>query len=109
MPPFRAQNESDARKWKNEVKKLQHAVELLKKAGGAHKKCEATTANTENLPHATAMGGLVNYEIQRLTNEINNLKEANKALEEKKVVSFPLFRVRFLVQKRLNLHVCMYV
>lgn len=83
---FRAQNESEARKWKNEVKKLQNAVELLKKAG-ANKKCDTTITSNENMPQA-AMGSLVNYEIQRLTNEINNLKEANKALEEKKLVSF---------------------
>lgn len=87
MLTFRAQNESEARKWKNEVKKLQNAIELLKKAGANTKKCDTTsTNNNENLPQA-AMGGLVNYEIQRLTNEINALKEANKALEEKKVVS----------------------
>lgn len=30
---------------------------------------------------------LVNHEIQRLTNEINMLREANKMAEEKKVVS----------------------
>ena len=68
------------------MKKLQNAVELLKKAS-ANKKGDVAATNTENLPQ-TAMGGLVNYEIQRLTNEINTLKEANKALEEKKVVSF---------------------
>lgn len=86
---FRAQNESEARKWKTEVKKLQNAVELLKKAG-VNKKCDTASTNNENLPQA-AMGGLVNYEIQRLTNEISALKEANKALEEKKVVSFIAF------------------
>ncbi|KNC28137.1 hypothetical protein FF38_04354 [Lucilia cuprina] len=86
---LRAQNESEARKWKTEVKKLQNAVELLKKAGANNnnKKCDtASTNNENNLPQA-AMGGLVNYEIQRLTNEINALKEANKALEEKKVIN----------------------
>lgn len=82
---YRAQNESEARKWKNEVKKLQNAVELLKKAS-SNKKSDITATNTDNSPQ-TAMGGLVNYEIHRLTNEINALKEANKALEEKKVVS----------------------
>lgn len=83
---LRAQNEAEARKWKNEVKKLQSAVEFLKKSG-VTKKCDTTTTvNADNLPHAAA-GGLVNYEIQRLTNEINVLKEANKALEEKKVIN----------------------
>ncbi|XP_058974030.1 uncharacterized protein LOC101901274 isoform X2 [Musca domestica] len=83
---LRAQNEAETRKWKAEVKKLQTVVEHLKKTG-AQKKSESSSTNTnaDNLPQA-AVGGLVNYEIQRLTNEINALKEANKALEEKKVL-----------------------
>lgn len=52
---------------------------------------DAAAANLQTSATTNAaMGGLVNYEIQRLTNEINNLKEANKALEEKKVVSYKL-------------------
>lgn len=71
------------------MKKLQNVVEHLKK-NGAIKKNETTStaANADNLPQQAAVGGLVNYEIQRLTNEIIALKEANKAMEEKKVVSY---------------------
>ncbi|XP_061399545.1 repetitive organellar protein [Musca vetustissima] len=85
---LRAQNEAETRKWKAEVKKLQNVVEHLKKTGVPKKTSEtsSTNANADNLPQA-AVGGLVNYEIQRLTNEINALKEANKALEEKKVIN----------------------
>lgn len=71
------------------MKKLQNAVELLKK-NSVTKKSDTSTANADNMPQA-AVGGLVNYEIQRLTNEINALKEANKAIEEKKVVSLDYF------------------
>ncbi|XP_073817620.1 PFTAIRE-interacting factor 1A isoform X2 [Musca autumnalis] len=83
---LRAQNEAETRKWKAEVKKLQNVVEHLKKTGSPKKsETSSTNTNADNLPQA-AVGGLVNYEIQRLTNEINALKEANKALEEKKVL-----------------------
>ncbi|XP_059219626.1 ras guanine nucleotide exchange factor R isoform X2 [Stomoxys calcitrans] len=83
---LRAQNEAETRKWKTEVKKLQNVVEHLKKNGASRKSETNSTSNAEILPQAAAVGGLVNYEIQRLTNEVNALKEANKALEEKKVL-----------------------
>ncbi|XP_075144997.1 uncharacterized protein LOC142220027 isoform X2 [Haematobia irritans] len=84
---LRAQNEAETRKWKTEVKKLQNVVEHLKKNGTNKRGEQNSASNAENLPQtATAVGGLVNYEIQRLTNEVNALKEANKALEEKKVL-----------------------
>ncbi|XP_065354840.1 putative uncharacterized protein DDB_G0267840 isoform X2 [Calliphora vicina] len=100
---LRAQNESEARKWKTEVKKLQNAVELLKKAG-ANKKCDTASTNNDNLPQA-AMGGLVNYEIQRLTNEISTLKEANKALEEKKVLEEIKTKERNIGQLKKDLQI----
>ncbi|XP_036341034.1 uncharacterized protein LOC118750420, partial [Rhagoletis pomonella] len=86
---LRAQNESETRKWKNEVKRLQNAVELLKKNNtlplvGARK---ATDAGSENLPNASTTGNVTNYEVQRLTNEVIALKEANRALEEKKMIN----------------------
>ncbi|XP_023158328.1 TNF receptor-associated factor family protein DDB_G0272098-like isoform X2 [Ceratitis capitata] len=85
---LRAQNESETRKWKNEVKRLQNAVENLKKSsalpqlGGK----KPTDAGIENLPSASAAGNATTNEVQRLTNEIIALKEANKALEEKKML-----------------------
>ncbi|XP_067644535.1 putative leucine-rich repeat-containing protein DDB_G0290503 isoform X2 [Eurosta solidaginis] len=88
---LRAQNESETRKWKNEVKRLQNALELLKKSNnttpaGAIKK--PIEVGNENLPNAstTANNLIMNQEVQRLTNEVIALKEANRALEEKKML-----------------------
>ncbi|XP_033244215.1 cytospin-A isoform X3 [Drosophila miranda] len=82
---LRAQNDADSRKWKNDVKKLQHTLDVTKKCNGSKKPNElaneATNASTST--HVTTADGLINYEIQRLTNEIAVLKEANKTKEEK--------------------------
>ncbi|XP_028893533.2 putative leucine-rich repeat-containing protein DDB_G0290503 isoform X2 [Zeugodacus cucurbitae] len=85
---LRAQNESETRKWKNEVKRLQNSLEILKKNStlpliGAKK---ATDATNENIPNTSIAGNTTNYEVQRLTNEVIALKEANRALEEKKML-----------------------
>ncbi|XP_053958829.1 janus kinase and microtubule-interacting protein 2-like isoform X1 [Anastrepha ludens] len=87
---LRAQNESETRKWKNEVKRLQNAVELTKKNNttplvGAKK--PPTEVSAENLPNAATAGNVTNYEVQRLTNEVLALKEANRALEERKMIN----------------------
>ncbi|XP_050341424.1 putative leucine-rich repeat-containing protein DDB_G0290503 isoform X2 [Bactrocera neohumeralis] len=86
---LRAQNEAETRKWRNEVKRLQNSLENLKKNTtlpliGAKK---ATDAANENLTNASVAGITTNYEVQRLTNEVNALKEANRALEEKKMIN----------------------
>ncbi|XP_036233259.2 putative leucine-rich repeat-containing protein DDB_G0290503 isoform X2 [Bactrocera oleae] len=85
---LRAQNESETRKWRNEVKRLQNALENLKKNTtlpliGAKK---ATDAANEISPNASIVGNATNYEVQRLTNEVIALKEANRLLEEKKML-----------------------
>ncbi|XP_036322340.1 restin homolog isoform X2 [Rhagoletis pomonella] len=102
---LRAQNESETRKWKNEVKRLQNAVELLKKNNtlplvGAKK---ATDAGSENLPNASTTGNVTNYEVQRLTNEVIALKEANRALEEKKMLEEIKTKERNIGQLRKEL------
>ncbi|XP_037946028.1 nucleoporin nup211-like isoform X2 [Teleopsis dalmanni] len=86
---LRAQNESETRKWKNEVKKLQNALDVSKKSttlAPINIKKNIDAANAENLL-GSATGSLANYEVQRLTNEIITLKEANKSLEEKKLIN----------------------
>ncbi|XP_044314683.1 intracellular protein transport protein USO1 isoform X2 [Drosophila rhopaloa] len=77
---LRAQNDADSRRWKSEVKKLQHALEIAKKSNGIKKPIESGPDSAGI--HVTA-DGLINYEIQRLTNEIAVLKEANRTKEEK--------------------------
>jgi len=80
----RAQNDADSRRWKSEVKKLQHTLEMAKKSNGIKKAIESGPESSG--AHVTA-DGLINYEIQRLTNEIAVLKEANRNKEEKTQVS----------------------
>ncbi|KMZ04823.1 rootletin isoform X4 [Drosophila simulans] len=77
---LRAQNDADSRRWKSEVKKLQHTLEMAKKSNGIKKAIESGPESSG--AHVTA-DGLINYEIQRLTNEIAVLKEANRNKEEK--------------------------
>ncbi|XP_043656162.1 cytospin-A isoform X2 [Drosophila teissieri] len=77
---LRAQNDADSRRWKSEVKKLQHTLEMAKKSNGIKKAIESGPESSGT--HVTA-DGLINYEIQRLTNEIAVLKEANRNKEEK--------------------------
>ncbi|KAH8369230.1 hypothetical protein KR009_004987, partial [Drosophila setifemur] len=77
---LRAQNDADSRRWKSEVKKLQHTLEAAKKSSGMKKHSESGPESSST--HVTA-DGLINYEIQRLTNEIAMLKEANRSKEEK--------------------------
>ncbi|XP_034485125.1 protein Daple-like isoform X3 [Drosophila innubila] len=77
---LRAQNDADSRKWRSEVKKLQQTLESTKKSNVTKKPNELTLDPANS--HAAA-DGLINYEIQRLTNEIAVLKEANKTKEEK--------------------------
>ncbi|EDW96574.2 intracellular protein transport protein USO1 isoform X2 [Drosophila yakuba] len=77
---LRAQNDADSRRWKSEVKKLQHTLEMAKKSNGIKKANESGPESSGT--HVTA-DGLINYEIQRLTNEIAVLKEANRNKEEK--------------------------
>ncbi|XP_033167615.1 intracellular protein transport protein USO1 isoform X2 [Drosophila mauritiana] len=77
---LRAQNDADSRRWKSEVKKLQHTLEMAKKSNGMKKAIESGPESSG--AHVTA-DGLINYEIQRLTNEIAVLKEANRNKEEK--------------------------
>uniref|UniRef100_A0A1B0G985 Uncharacterized protein n=1 Tax=Glossina morsitans morsitans TaxID=37546 RepID=A0A1B0G985_GLOMM len=84
---LRAQNEAETRKWKNEVKKLQNALELFKKTNATIALKKNENVNNETMMTSTNASSLVNYEIQRLTAEINNLKEANKTLEEKKLIN----------------------
>ncbi|XP_030572220.1 myosin heavy chain, non-muscle-like isoform X3 [Drosophila novamexicana] len=76
---LRAQNDADSRKWRNEVKKLQQTLETTKKSNGNRKLNELAVEASSHV----AADGLINYEIQRLTNEIAVLKEANKTKEEK--------------------------
>ncbi|XP_055856980.1 uncharacterized protein LOC129919902 isoform X2 [Episyrphus balteatus] len=90
---LRAQNESESRKWKNEVKKLQNAIELMRKVKKSKDEaCANWTGSSSN--HSTASCStaasnsakdvnLTNHELQRLTNEITSLKDANRNLEEK--------------------------
>ncbi|SPP84026.1 putative leucine-rich repeat-containing protein DDB_G0290503 [Drosophila guanche] len=82
---LRAQNDADSRKWKNDVKKLQHTLDVTKKCNGSKKPNELANEanNASTSTHVTTADGLINYEIQRLTNEIAVLKEANKTKEEK--------------------------
>ncbi|XP_041675149.1 interaptin isoform X2 [Drosophila eugracilis] len=77
---LRAQNDADSRRWKSEVKKLQHTLDIAKKSNGIKKAAESGPDSAGT--HVTA-DGLINYEIQRLTNEIAVLKEANRNKEEK--------------------------
>ncbi|XP_070072713.1 uncharacterized protein Pif1A isoform X2 [Drosophila takahashii] len=77
---LRAQNDADSRRWKSEVKKLQQTLEIAKKSNGIKKSNESGPESGGT--HVTA-DGLINYEIQRLTNEIAVLKEANRTKEEK--------------------------
>ncbi|XP_017846681.1 CAP-Gly domain-containing linker protein 1 isoform X3 [Drosophila busckii] len=79
---LRAQNEADSRKWRVEVKKLQQALETNKKLNANSLK-RSNELTLESSSSHVATDGLNNYEIQRLTNEITLLKEANKAKEEK--------------------------
>ncbi|XP_023169732.2 centrosome-associated protein CEP250-like isoform X4 [Drosophila hydei] len=78
---LRAQNDADSRKWRTEVKKLQQTLETTRKSNGTKKPNELASAEAGS-GHVAA-DGLINYEIQRLTNEIAMLKEANKTKEEK--------------------------
>ncbi|XP_055908249.1 restin homolog isoform X2 [Eupeodes corollae] len=91
---LRAQNESESRKWKNEIKKLQNAMELMRKVKKS--KDEACANWTSSNHHSTAASSSLattsssakdvnqmNHELQRLTNEITSLKDANRNLEEK--------------------------
>ncbi|KAL9873185.1 PFTAIRE-interacting factor 1A isoform 2-T5 [Glossina fuscipes fuscipes] len=84
---LRAQNEAETRKWKTEVKKLQNALELFKKTNATIALKKNENINNETMMTSTNASSLVHYEIQRLTAEINNLKEANKTLEEKKLIN----------------------
>ncbi|KAM8703471.1 hypothetical protein ACLKA7_008145 [Drosophila subpalustris] len=77
---LRAQNDADSRKWRSEVKKLQQTLESTKKSNVVKKPNDLTPDPASS--HVAA-DGLINYEIQRLTNEIAVLKEANKTKEEK--------------------------
>ncbi|XP_020813738.1 intracellular protein transport protein USO1 isoform X2 [Drosophila serrata] len=77
---LRAQNDADSRRWKSEVKKLQHTLDIAKKSNGVKKPIESGPESAGTLVTAD---GLINYEIQRLTNEIAVLKEANRTKEEK--------------------------
>ncbi|XP_017037488.1 putative uncharacterized protein MYH16 isoform X2 [Drosophila kikkawai] len=77
---LRAQNDADSRRWKSEVKKLQHTLDIAKKSNGVKKPIESGPESAGTLVTAD---GLINYEIQRLTNEIAVLKEANRPKEEK--------------------------
>ncbi|XP_032593602.1 myosin-11 isoform X4 [Drosophila grimshawi] len=77
---LRAQNDADSRKWRNDVKKLQQSLESTKKCNLTKKPNELAAEAVNS--HA-AVDGLINYEIQRLTNEIAVLREANKTKEEK--------------------------
>ncbi|XP_043951263.1 uncharacterized protein LOC108031425 isoform X2 [Drosophila biarmipes] len=77
---LRAQNDADSRRWKSEVKKLQQSLDIAKKSNGLKKATESGPDSAGT--HVTA-DGLINYEIQRLTNEIAVLKEANRSKEEK--------------------------
>ncbi|XP_017866105.1 PREDICTED: putative leucine-rich repeat-containing protein DDB_G0290503 isoform X2 [Drosophila arizonae] len=79
---LRAQNDADSRKWRNEVKKLQQTLETARKSSSGTKKPNEP-ASAEAGSSLVAADGLINYEIQRLTNEIAMLKEANKSKEEK--------------------------
>ncbi|XP_062122812.1 putative leucine-rich repeat-containing protein DDB_G0290503 isoform X3 [Drosophila sulfurigaster albostrigata] len=76
---LRAQNDADSRKWRCEVKKLQQTLETTKKSNLSKKPNELASEVNSHV----AADGLINYEIQRLTNEIAVLKEANKTKEEK--------------------------
>ncbi|KAH8360257.1 hypothetical protein KR093_011638, partial [Drosophila rubida] len=76
---LRAQNDADSRKWRCEVKKLQQTLETTKKSNLSKKPNELALEASGHV----AADGLINYEIQRLTNEIAVLKEANKTKEEK--------------------------
>ncbi|XP_053958847.1 uncharacterized protein LOC128863613 isoform X2 [Anastrepha ludens] len=103
---LRAQNESETRKWKNEVKRLQNAVELTKKNNttplvGAKK--PPTEVSAENLPNAATAGNVTNYEVQRLTNEVLALKEANRALEERKMLEEIKTKERYIGQLKKEL------
>lgn len=77
----RAQNDADSRKWRNDVKKLQQTLESTKKSNANAKKPNELALEGSN-SHVAA-DGLINHEIQRLTNEIAVLKEANRTKEEK--------------------------
>lgn len=85
----RAQNDADSRKWRNEVKKLQQTLETTKKSNGNRKLNELAVEASSHV----AADGLINYEIQRLTNEIAVLKEANKTKEEKTQVHIHTLRL----------------
>ncbi|KAH8307542.1 hypothetical protein KR044_000771, partial [Drosophila immigrans] len=76
---LRAQNDADSRKWRCEIKKLQHTLETTKKSNLSKKPNELVHEANSHV----AADGLINYEIQRLTNEIAVLKEANKTKEER--------------------------
>ncbi|KAH8395549.1 hypothetical protein KR222_006764, partial [Zaprionus bogoriensis] len=77
---LRAQNDADSRKWRCEVKRLQHSLESAKKSNVAKKPNELALEASNG---QVAADGLINHEIQRLTNEVAVLKEANRTKEEK--------------------------
>lgn len=64
------------------MKKLQQTLETTRKSSNGTKKPNELASAEAGSGHVAA-DGLINYEIQRLTNEIAMLKEANKTKEEK--------------------------
>ncbi|XP_030373956.1 golgin subfamily B member 1-like isoform X3 [Scaptodrosophila lebanonensis] len=75
---LRAQNDADGRKWRAEVKKLQKSNPPT-----PQKKAQDLANGELSTSTSISADGLINYEIQRLTNEIAALKEANRTKEEK--------------------------
>lgn len=63
------------------MKKLQQTLETTKKSNVHVKKPNELAVEASN--SHVAVDGLINHEIQRLTNEIAVLKEANRTKEEK--------------------------
>ncbi|KAH8329761.1 hypothetical protein KR074_003820, partial [Drosophila pseudoananassae] len=96
---LRAQNDADSRRWKSEVKKLQHTLEVAKKSNGLKKPIESGPESSGT--YVTADGPM-NYEIQRLTNEIAVLKEANRTKEEKSQIMGQADRLKAADMRQLK-------
>lgn len=101
MQICRVQNDSEVRKWKNDVRKLQCLIEQLK-GQEVRKKIASNSNNERDFMKETNTTNLsdqnnndnnnnliqkLQQKIKRLTDENCALKEANKSLEEKTSVS----------------------
>lgn len=108
----RVQNDSEVRKWKNDVRKLQKIIEQLK--GQEFRKKVATNSTTERDPfrettnlfdqnntnnannnNIVSSNNLIQQlqqKVKRLTDENCALREANRSLEEKNSVSTKMWQ-----------------